>query len=159
MPHPGAGHQPRGHSYEGGDHDHDCGVPAHRACDLLNQLSFNDGGICDGASNNIGDNGHNWRVRVIVSAAELDAIGVVMDFLYDALDLKRTDLEYVTGAFHDIGKFAIAVNLKPEYSVILDLWSSSGNSIAECERELTEWRVMMREANSLPRAVAPAPGA
>jgi 6-pyruvoyltetrahydropterin/6-carboxytetrahydropterin synthase len=24
--------------------------------------------------------GHNWRVRVIVSAEELDAIGVVMDF-------------------------------------------------------------------------------
>jgi serine/threonine protein kinase len=36
------------------------------------------------------------------------AVGVVMDFLYDALDLKRTGFEYVAGTFHDLGKFILA---------------------------------------------------
>jgi len=36
------------------------------------------------------------------------AVGVVIDFLYDALDLKRSGFEYVAGAFHDVGKLILA---------------------------------------------------
>ena len=41
-----------------------------------------------------------WRHQI--------AVGVVMDFIYDALNLRRSGLEYVTGAFHDIGKMILA---------------------------------------------------
>ena len=41
-----------------------------------------------------------WRHQV--------SVAVVMDFLYDALDLNRCGLEYATGAFHDIGKLIMA---------------------------------------------------
>lgn len=36
------------------------------------------------------------------------AVGVIVDFLYDALDLKRTGCEYAAGLFHDIGKLILA---------------------------------------------------
>ena len=45
-----------------------------------------------------------WRHQV--------SVGVVMDFMYDALDLKRCGLEYAAGTFHDIGKM-----LKPHYFI------------------------------------------
>jgi hypothetical protein len=41
-----------------------------------------------------------WRHQV--------SVGVVMDFLYDALDLKRCGYEFATGTFHDIGKMILA---------------------------------------------------
>jgi serine/threonine protein kinase len=41
-----------------------------------------------------------WRHQI--------SVGVVMDFLYDALDLKRSGLEYAVGTFHDIGKMILA---------------------------------------------------
>jgi len=40
-----------------------------------------------------------WRHQI--------AVGVVMDFMYDALDLKRSSLEYVAGTFHDLGKMIL----------------------------------------------------
>jgi hypothetical protein len=36
------------------------------------------------------------------------AVGVVLDFLYDALSLRRSELEYVAGFTHDIGKLILA---------------------------------------------------
>lgn len=36
------------------------------------------------------------------------AVGLVMDFMFDALNLRRTGLEYVTGLVHDIGKVILA---------------------------------------------------
>jgi serine/threonine protein kinase len=41
-----------------------------------------------------------WRHQI--------SVGLVTDFIYDALDLKRSGLEYVAGAFHDIGKLLLA---------------------------------------------------
>jgi putative nucleotidyltransferase with HDIG domain len=41
-----------------------------------------------------------WRHQI--------AVGVVMDFLFDALDLKRCGVEYAAGTFHDIGKMILA---------------------------------------------------
>ena len=41
-----------------------------------------------------------WRHQI--------SVGIVMDFIYDALDLKRSGLEYAVGAFHDIGKMIMA---------------------------------------------------
>ncbi|HSI87108.1 MAG: protein kinase [Candidatus Methylacidiphilales bacterium] len=34
--------------------------------------------------------------------------GFIVDFMYDALDLKRTGLEYVSGLTHDVGKLLLA---------------------------------------------------
>lgn len=36
------------------------------------------------------------------------AVGLVMDFMYDALNLRRNGLEFVTGLIHDIGKIILA---------------------------------------------------
>lgn len=36
------------------------------------------------------------------------AVGIVTDFIYDALELRRSGLEYVAGTFHDIGKMLFA---------------------------------------------------
>lgn len=41
-----------------------------------------------------------WRHQVTV--------GIMIDFFYDALDLKRSGFEYVAGTFHDIGKLILA---------------------------------------------------
>jgi serine/threonine protein kinase len=41
-----------------------------------------------------------WRHQI--------SVGVVLDFIYDALDLKRTGTEYATGMFHDIGKMILS---------------------------------------------------
>ena len=64
------------------------------------------------------------------------AVAVMADLISGHVAVAGSEGAFIGGLFHDIGKFAIAVNLKLEYSMILDLWSSSGNGIAECEREV-----------------------
>jgi serine/threonine protein kinase len=64
------------------------------------------------------------------------AVGVVMDFLYDALDLKRTDLEYVTGAFHDIGKFILAELFPFAYFSTMNRSLMEELPLAACEMEI-----------------------
>jgi HD-like signal output (HDOD) protein len=84
-----------------------------------------------------------------------------MDFIYDALDLRRTGLEYVTGTFHDIGKMILA-ELFP-FAFFSSMNRSLNNEIplAQAEREMfkithaeiaAQW---MRE-NDLPGALVDA---
>jgi 6-pyruvoyltetrahydropterin/6-carboxytetrahydropterin synthase len=58
--------------------------------------------------------GHNWRVRVTVGSADLDSIGVVMDFH----ELER-QLDAVIGEFHnanlnEVAPFAAGLNPSAE---------------------------------------------
>ncbi len=71
-----------------------------------------------------------WRHQI--------ATGVVMDFIYDALDLKRTGLEYVVGAFHDIGKIILAEMFPFAYFTVMNRSLQGPHSLALCEREMFE---------------------
>ena len=64
------------------------------------------------------------------------AVGVVIDFLYDALDLKRTDYEYVAGAFHDIGKFILAELFPFAYFSTMNRSLTEELSLASCEMDM-----------------------
>ena len=48
------------------------------------------------------------------------AVGVMIDFLHDALNLKRSGLEYVTGLAHDIGRLILAELFPFSYFTILN---------------------------------------
>ena len=69
-----------------------------------------------------------WRHQV--------AVGVVMDFLYDALDLKRCGLEYATGAFHDIGKMILGELFPFAYFSAMNRSLIESLPLATCESEL-----------------------
>jgi len=64
------------------------------------------------------------------------AVGVVIDFLYDALDLKRSDFEYVAGAFHDIGKFILAELFPFAYFSTMNRSLMEEVPLAQCEMEI-----------------------
>jgi putative nucleotidyltransferase with HDIG domain len=66
-----------------------------------------------------------WRHQI--------AVAVVMDFFYDALDLKRSGLEYVAGTFHDIGKLILADLFPFAYFTVLNRALSEEMSLAACE--------------------------
>jgi serine/threonine protein kinase len=63
-------------------------------------------------------------------------VGVVMDFLYDALDLKRTGLEYATGAFHDIGKLILGEVYPFAYFSAMNRSLTESLPLATCEAEI-----------------------
>jgi HD-like signal output (HDOD) protein len=44
------------------------------------------------------------------------AVALIVDFMYDALELERTGLEFVAGAFHDVGKIIFAELFPEDYS-------------------------------------------
>src|SRR4051812_36895680 len=87
--------------------------------------------------------GHNWRVKVTVAAAKLDAIGVVMDFhelerLVDEIiaDLHNRHLNE-TPAFaranptaeNVAGHFAQSLKLPDGVRLVsVEVWETSGNS-------------------------------
>ncbi len=64
------------------------------------------------------------------------AVGVVIDFLYDALDLKRTGYEYVAGAFHDVGKFILAELFPFAYFSTMNRSLMDEMPLATCEMEM-----------------------
>ncbi len=64
------------------------------------------------------------------------SVAIVMDFFYDALDLKRTDLEYVTGMFHDIGKLILAELYPFAYFTTMNRCLTEERSLAVCEKEI-----------------------
>ena len=64
------------------------------------------------------------------------AVGVVIDFLYDALDLKRTGFEYVAGAFHDLGKFILAELFPFAYFSTMNRSLTEQLPLATCEMEI-----------------------
>jgi hypothetical protein len=64
------------------------------------------------------------------------ATGVVMDFIYDALDLRRSGFEYVAGAFHDIGKLILAEIYPFAYFTTMNRSMQEEISLVELEREI-----------------------
>ncbi len=69
-----------------------------------------------------------WRHQITV--------GVVMDFIYDALDLRRTGLEYATGTFHDIGKMILAELFPFAYFTCMNRSVNESIPISQAEREM-----------------------
>jgi putative nucleotidyltransferase with HDIG domain len=69
-----------------------------------------------------------WRHQI--------SVGVVMDFMYDALDLKRCSLEYAAGTFHDIGKMILAELFPFAYFTAMNRSMLESIPLAVCEREM-----------------------
>jgi serine/threonine protein kinase len=69
-----------------------------------------------------------WRHQV--------SVGVVMDFLCDALDLKRTGLEYAVGTFHDIGKMILAEVFPFAYFSAMNRSMQEKLPLVRCEMEM-----------------------
>jgi len=64
------------------------------------------------------------------------AVGMMADGLARHTKAENLEIAFVGGLLHDIGKFAIALNLHREFEMIRQLRSSSGRDVAECEREV-----------------------
>jgi serine/threonine protein kinase len=64
------------------------------------------------------------------------SVGVVMDFVYDALDLKRSGFEYTVGMFHDIGKLILAELFPFGYFTVMNRSMQESLPQASCETEL-----------------------
>jgi len=66
-----------------------------------------------------------WRHQI--------STGVVMDFLYDALDLKRCGYEYAAGTFHDVGKMILAEVFPFGYFTAMNRSQLESTPLAACE--------------------------
>jgi serine/threonine protein kinase len=85
------------------------------------------------------------------------ATGIVIDFLYDALNLRRSGLEYVVGAFHDIGKLIMAELFPFAYFTTMNRSLQDELPLVTCEREIfgidhAEIAAMWLKENELPGA-------
>jgi putative nucleotidyltransferase with HDIG domain len=69
-----------------------------------------------------------WRHQI--------SVAVVMDFIYDALDLKRTGFEYVAGMTHDIGKLILSEIFPFAYFSVLNRSLQEQLSLVTCEMEM-----------------------
>jgi serine/threonine protein kinase len=69
-----------------------------------------------------------WRHQV--------SVGVIMDFLYDALDLKRSGYEYAAGTFHDIGKMIMAELFPFAYFTVMNRSMLEALPLYTCELEM-----------------------
>ncbi|MEM1057745.1 MAG: protein kinase [Verrucomicrobiota bacterium] len=62
--------------------------------------------------------------------------GCIMDFMYDALDLKRSGLEFATGFMHGLGKLILAELYPYTYFHCLDSCIKHQRPLAEVEKDL-----------------------
>lgn len=69
-----------------------------------------------------------WRHQV--------SVGVVLDFLCDALDLKHSGFEYVAGTFHDIGKMILADLFPFAYFTAMNRSLQESIPLTACETEM-----------------------
>ena len=69
-----------------------------------------------------------WRHQV--------SVGIVIDFLYDALSLKRSGLEYVAGATHDVGKLLLSELFPFAYFTVMNRALKDEVSLTLCERKM-----------------------
>jgi len=69
-----------------------------------------------------------WRHQV--------AVAVVMDFLFDALDLKRSGVEFAAGAFHDVGKMIMAELFPFAYFTVMNRSMLEAVPLATAETEM-----------------------
>jgi len=96
-----------------------------------------------------------WRHEV--------SVGVVMDFLYDALDLKRCGYEYAAGTFHDIGKMILAELFPFAYFTTMNRSLLEAIPLATCEIEMfgithAEIAANWLKENEFPQALIEAVG-
>lgn len=68
----------------------------------------------------------------------LHSAGVAMmaEILSGYVSVPHGEAAFVAGLLHDVGKFAMALNLREEYTLVLNRWSSTGRTIVECETEI-----------------------
>lgn len=64
------------------------------------------------------------------------ATGSIMDFMYDALDLKRSGLEFATGFMHGLGKLILSELFPYSYFRCLDLCIKQKRPLHELERDM-----------------------
>jgi HD-like signal output (HDOD) protein len=67
------------------------------------------------------------------------AVGVMTEILSSKAAVEFSPAAFVAGLLHDVGKFAIAINLPDEYRQVIELWQQRGSplsSIDECEMEV-----------------------
>jgi serine/threonine protein kinase len=69
-----------------------------------------------------------WRHQITV--------GIIIDFMYDALSLKRSGLEYVSGLVHDIGTLILAELFPFAYFTTLTRALQQELALPECEKEM-----------------------
>lgn len=69
-----------------------------------------------------------WRHQI--------AVGVVIDFLYDALDLKRSGFEYAAGLYHDVGKLILAELFPFAFFSTINRSLQEELSLATCEVQM-----------------------
>jgi serine/threonine protein kinase len=67
-----------------------------------------------------------WRHQI--------SVGIVIDFFYDALNLKRTGLEYVTGFVHDIGTMVLAELYPFAYFTVMNRALQEEIALSQCEQ-------------------------
>ncbi len=63
------------------------------------------------------------------------AVALILDFMYDALDIKRSGLEFVVGAFHDVGKIVLAELYPESYYYTLARSLLYEVPLSKCEHE------------------------
>jgi len=67
------------------------------------------------------------------------AVGVLVEILCSKAPVEFSQAAFVAGLLHDVGKFAIAVNLPSEYNRVVALWREHGSpltSIADFEHSV-----------------------
>jgi serine/threonine protein kinase len=64
------------------------------------------------------------------------AVGIFLDFFYDALSLRRTGLEYVAGLVHDIGKLVLAEIYPFAYFTVMNRALIEELPLVQCEAEM-----------------------
>lgn len=69
-----------------------------------------------------------WRHQI--------SVGIIIDFLHDALNLKRSGLEYPVGAFHDIGKLILAELFPFAYFTVMKRSLQQEIPLIVCEQEM-----------------------
>jgi serine/threonine protein kinase len=94
-----------------------------------------------------------WRHQI--------SVGVVMDFMYDALDLKRTGVEYAAGAFHDIGKMILGELFPFAYFTTMNRSMLESLPLTVCEQDMfgithAEIGANWLKENDLPHALVEA---
>ncbi|HUB68318.1 MAG TPA: protein kinase [Candidatus Methylacidiphilales bacterium] len=67
-----------------------------------------------------------WRHQI--------SVGIVIDFIYDALSLKRTGFEYATGLSHDIGKLIMAELFPYAYFTAINQSLQEEQPLIVCEK-------------------------
>jgi hypothetical protein len=89
------------------------------------------------------------------------AVGALVDFMYDALDIRRTGCEFAAGVFHDIGKLIYIQHLPAFYGQMIGESMSHNTSVYQVEKTFigvthAELAETWAKKNKLPAAMVQA---